>query len=159
MSSKHLTLVSGPFRTMFQNDSFREGQQLKAEGRATIRLPEDNADAMVILLNVIHHRYENVPREPLSISLLYQLGLLIDKYGMGKVISLLAESWTTELGSYFTANDSKTRAQLLCVDYTFDLPVLFHEATKTVMFHAQEEIMANCVPKGLLGTFQPQYSS
>ncbi|KAI1637797.1 hypothetical protein F4809DRAFT_603385 [Biscogniauxia mediterranea] len=64
-----------------------------------VELPEDNPKAMSTILNIIHSRFENLPRISDSISLvdLYQLTVLTDKYDLTTVLRPWATSWMHSL--------------------------------------------------------------
>jgi hypothetical protein len=54
VSSKHLIMVSPVFKAMLQRDNFREGQQLGNTGSVEIPLPDDDSDAFLIILDIVH---------------------------------------------------------------------------------------------------------
>lgn len=58
---------------------FSEGQTLANEGAVRISLPEDDPDAMVILMHLIHANLSRVPC-PLSKTQLIGMASCIDKY-------------------------------------------------------------------------------
>jgi hypothetical protein len=62
-SSRHMILASPCFRSMLDSDSFSEGSTLRSEGSVEIPFPEDNPDAFLIILRIIHGMTRQVPRE------------------------------------------------------------------------------------------------
>jgi len=62
VSSKVLTLASPVFAKMF-NSRFKEGLgNCSTSGKLPIPLPDDNAEAFIVLCNAIHYRTDEVPR-------------------------------------------------------------------------------------------------
>lgn len=97
VSSKVLSVASPIFKTMFFG-RFKEGVEL-ARSKAfsqvyTVELPEDHAQAMLILCSVIHSKDEHIPVRP-DTSLLQELALLADKYQCVQALKFPAESWLT----------------------------------------------------------------
>ena len=60
VSSNHLRLASPVFKALLQT-GFIEGDQLRANGSLELTLPDDDPDAMLVLLNIIHGYFRNVP--------------------------------------------------------------------------------------------------
>lgn len=91
VSSRHLTLASRVFRVMFDGN-FRERVSPGESQPKVIPLPEDDPEAMVILLGIIHGLTRRVPRrvEP---SLLLKIAILIDKYELHEVSEILTDEW------------------------------------------------------------------
>ncbi|KAF4453235.1 hypothetical protein F53441_4042 [Fusarium austroafricanum] len=63
----------------------------------TLELPEDDRAPFVILLNLIHARFENVPAQ-VSINQLYGICVLTNKYNMVEVLRPVAERWYRAVG-------------------------------------------------------------
>ncbi|KAF7870364.1 hypothetical protein EAF04_004110 [Stromatinia cepivora] len=79
VSSKHMTLASPVFETMLSDDKFKEGAELLAKGKVEIELPDDNADAFSIIVQMIHGRNKTVPQQ-VPFKLLLKLAILTEKY-------------------------------------------------------------------------------
>lgn len=62
VSAKHLMLASPVFKAMFKHN-FLEGETLRSTGKVEVSLPDDDRSAMEIILNIIHGRVRQVPRE------------------------------------------------------------------------------------------------
>ena len=79
VSSEVLTLASPVFNAML-NGNFREGQlELNNDSPPTLDLPEDDADAMLLLCQVLHPHAEAEHR--IRPSFIVDAATLIDKYG------------------------------------------------------------------------------
>ena len=132
LSSKHLAVASPVFSRMFQL-GFKEGSQL-ATGDLELSLPEDDSDAMLVFLHVIHGRVRSVPRA-LSLSKLVQLALLADKYDCAEPLGLFVGMWAGNVPGikpHFTTGGSLLR--WLCISWVFkreDFTTLTALAQKT----------------------------
>ncbi|KAK3389269.1 hypothetical protein B0H63DRAFT_556466 [Podospora didyma] len=62
------------------------------EGEWEVSFPEDNPEAFIILLNIIHSRFALVPKSP-SLSQLYDLLVLIDKYDAAHIVRPWVDDW------------------------------------------------------------------
>ncbi len=62
VSSRHLILVSRVFGALLSGE-FTEAHVLNAVGSAEVPLPEDDSQAMEVLLNIMHGHLKNVPRD------------------------------------------------------------------------------------------------
>ncbi|KAH7308520.1 hypothetical protein B0I35DRAFT_491682 [Stachybotrys elegans] len=93
--SAFLQQASSVFKTMFK-PIFKEGRQFSEAGSVTIPLPEDDAYAMEVVLNVIHGRYDNVP-ESLDPKDLLQAAVIIDKYDCFTPLTLAIRTWFSSL--------------------------------------------------------------
>ncbi|KAI0021728.1 hypothetical protein F4780DRAFT_263363 [Xylariomycetidae sp. FL0641] len=60
-----------------------------------VYLPEDDPKALATLLNIIHSRFEHVPRvtDAFSLDYLYQLTVFTDKYDLAAVLRPWASTW------------------------------------------------------------------
>ncbi|KAI1495170.1 hypothetical protein F5X96DRAFT_675998 [Biscogniauxia mediterranea] len=60
-----------------------------------VELPDDNPESMEILLSIVHDQYEPylTSDSPISVSDLYELCVLTDKYGMTHVLRPWAKGW------------------------------------------------------------------
>ncbi|KAI3330227.1 hypothetical protein F4824DRAFT_479144 [Ustulina deusta] len=60
-----------------------------------VELPDDNPKAMATILNIIHSRFESIPRikDPIDLEDLYQLTVLTDKYDLTAILRPWASSW------------------------------------------------------------------
>ncbi|KAI1486911.1 hypothetical protein F5X96DRAFT_652594 [Biscogniauxia mediterranea] len=86
------TLVYGVFAESKRPNTSNSSEWL-------IELPEDNPKAMSTILNIIHSRFENLPRISDSINVvdLYHLTVLTDKYDLTTVLRPWATSWMQSL--------------------------------------------------------------
>ncbi|KAF4335870.1 hypothetical protein FBEOM_10295 [Fusarium beomiforme] len=90
VSAKHLCLASPVFRSMI-NGSFKESQP-NDEGLLEVRTSEWNAQALLIVLDIIHGHHRSVPRR-LSRDIIAQIGLIVDYYDCLEVVQIFGDSW------------------------------------------------------------------
>lgn len=95
VSSKHLILSSSVFEAMLQ-DRFKEGQTLRSTGFLELPLPDDDPDAISILLDVIHGHTRKVPRK-VDFELLIHISILVDKYQLHEVVEVFSDGWIQAL--------------------------------------------------------------
>lgn len=77
-SSKAMSLFCNPWKRMFAGN-FKEAQ-VGEDGMKEVSLPEDDPNALTIMLNVAHLRFHKLPKEPLSFEALRDLIVLSNKY-------------------------------------------------------------------------------
>ncbi|KAB5575383.1 hypothetical protein GE09DRAFT_1281274 [Coniochaeta sp. 2T2.1] len=86
VSSKILSLASPVFTKMF-SQKFSEGAKVRNGEVPSIDLEEDDAEMMGIILNILHYRLEDIPRDietlPLAI-----LAMLSDKYDCERALGI-----------------------------------------------------------------------
>ncbi|RAL60359.1 hypothetical protein DID88_000135 [Monilinia fructigena] len=74
VSSKHMVLVSPVFKAMLQWTNFKDGYATKAHGKVEVPLPDDDPDAMRILVDIVH-------------------SVLVDKYRLHEAVQIYSDMW------------------------------------------------------------------
>lgn len=95
VSSRHLALASRVFRVMF-GGQFRERIDSDDGHLAKVSLPEDDPDALVILLGITHGLSRRIPRRIDSQTFLAVV-ILIDKYEFHEMAEVFTDMWFVEL--------------------------------------------------------------
>ncbi|KAF8862923.1 hypothetical protein BDZ45DRAFT_722895 [Acephala macrosclerotiorum] len=95
-SSKHLILASSTFRTSLGSDTYSEGRMLRNEGNLVVSLPDEDPDAMIILLNIIHGLSRKVPRR-VDLNMLSKLAIAIKYRQMHEAVELWSDTWIENL--------------------------------------------------------------
>jgi hypothetical protein len=95
VSSRHLALASLVFRTMFDGN-FKERISPECGSLTRVPLPDDNFDAMLLLLAIVHGRTRAVPRI-IDKDLFVDIAVLIDKYGMDECTQVFTDMWFRDL--------------------------------------------------------------
>lgn len=94
VSSKTMSLISDPWKAMLGPDgAFSEAQPEKDK---VIPLPEDNLEALTILLHIAHLKFNKVPRH-IEFEELVNLAVLTDKYQATQIVSPWLKDWLEPL--------------------------------------------------------------
>jgi BTB/POZ domain len=80
VSHQVMSNASSVFRQMFQQNRFAEGLGIKSNDCFSLPLPDDQADAMEIICNILHFRTNLVPMKDITSDILAGLATVIDKY-------------------------------------------------------------------------------
>ena len=91
VSSRHLILASEVFKVLLKG-GLRESSKLYAEGTTEIPLPDDFADGLVVLANIIHGKFRELPKK-MTPQLLIQIVLLVDKYKLHESVEPFIDRW------------------------------------------------------------------
>lgn len=94
VSSKHLILASRTFRTSL--NSFSAGHMLQTERNVTLTFPDEEADVMIILLNIIHGQNMKVPRQ-VSLAMLTKLAAAVNYHCIQEAVELFSDIWMEDL--------------------------------------------------------------
>jgi hypothetical protein len=94
VSSKHLILASSTFCTSLGSDTFPEGRTLQAEGSVVVPLPDEDPDAMTILMHIIHGR--KAPRH-VSLETLTEVAVVVNHRQMHEVVEFFSDTWIENL--------------------------------------------------------------
>ncbi|KAH7378860.1 hypothetical protein BKA64DRAFT_240654 [Cadophora sp. MPI-SDFR-AT-0126] len=95
-SSKHLILASPTFRTSLGSGTYPEGRTLQVEGNLVIPLPDEDPDAMIILLNIIHGPSSKVPRR-VDLNMLSKLAIAVNHRHMHEAVGIWSDTWIENL--------------------------------------------------------------
>lgn len=91
VSSRHLALASPVFKGMVQC-GLTQSQQLQSQSSTEVVLQDDDPDALLILLRLIHGRFRQVPRT-VALGTLTQIAILVDKYELFETTDPLIDQW------------------------------------------------------------------
>jgi hypothetical protein len=151
VSSKVLALASPVFAAMF-GPQFLEGSILaQSKAPITVPLPEDNPDAVTLLVNILHLRTNEVPTNP-SLKTLEEFAVLCDKYDCSRAIRPWSMLW---LQAYESHAGEKDYDVLLVIAYALDLPQSFHKISRGIIIKRQGPLTnfppAELLPEAVLG--------
>ncbi|MCJ1383322.1 hypothetical protein MMC17_006435 [Xylographa soralifera] len=157
VSSKHLTLASRVFDSMLK-PGFSEGDKLRSQGHAALRLPEDNPAALLILLNLMHGRFKAVPRK-VDLSMLTELATLVDKYELLEITEMFQGSWMEVLEKSITEEFNDDLLPWICISYVFKKAEIFQRVTRIAQMRSKGPIEEYRlpIPESVLGK-QPSYT-
>ncbi|KAK3937431.1 hypothetical protein QBC46DRAFT_392642 [Diplogelasinospora grovesii] len=87
-----LCAASPVFRVMLDNQFFQEGGARSPEAPKNVALPEDDAEALEIILNVLHYRADEVD-DPLAPASVLRVAIATDKYDLTPSLKLVIRDW------------------------------------------------------------------
>lgn len=162
VSSKHLMLASPVFKAMLQHSNFKEGDTLRSSGQVKVPLPDDEPAALKILLDIVHGKVRQVPRQ-VSLKTMTELSVLVDKYQMLEVVEIYVEIWMNTLKTsvpiFFTAD----LLSWLSISWVFGLADIFKQISRiamrgsTELFGAHESHLP--IPQPVFGKPHPCFLS
>ncbi|EHK98522.1 hypothetical protein M7I_5666 [Glarea lozoyensis 74030] len=85
-----MMLASEHFEKLLSSET-REGRTLKSTGHVTIPMTVD-PDTLIILLQIIHGKTREVPRQ-VSLDLLRKLAIMVNDFGMLASVEFFADTW------------------------------------------------------------------
>lgn len=138
VSSRHLTLASPVFHAMLHR-KFSESNTLSLTGSVEIPMPDDDPDAFLILLNILHGRIRKVPLA-VDLETLTQIATLVDKYDIMEPVELFANFWFDNLKSTIPDHYTDDIPSWICVSSMFNKGEEFERTTRLAMREARREI-------------------
>jgi hypothetical protein len=149
-SSSHLVMASPVFRAMLKGN-FAEGKALTMTGAIKLALPDDNGEATLVLMNIIHGKFFSVPQNA-TISLLAEIAILVDKYQLHEVVHRHCTLWMSSANSYWkmTATDSPSRVAYfkICafISSVFNIASVFRWATLNLILETRASQESDRLP-------------
>ncbi|GKT63359.1 nuclear pore protein [Colletotrichum tofieldiae] len=141
-----------------------------AFGTWLVHLPDDDPDALGILLNIIHANFPLVPTTP-NLAELYEVFRMANKYDMIPALKPWANAWLDVAESYATATDGRSMAALTYVAWELGQVELHRKTMKELLLYSTVDMDGRMVtvdgvvlddfdpigPPGLLGTFLKRF--
>ncbi|KAB8301313.1 hypothetical protein EYC80_003194 [Monilinia laxa] len=145
VSSKHLVLVSPVFKAMLQWTNFKEGYATKAHGKVEVPLPDDDPDAMRILVDIVHCHHKDVPRK-VKLGLLTHLAVLVDKYRLHEAVQIYSDMWISHAKKRFPSSMAEDGVeaclQWLCISWVFEKQREFTSMTRIFQQESTQSLSA-----------------
>ncbi|KAK7972426.1 hypothetical protein PG988_006560 [Apiospora saccharicola] len=98
-----------------------------------------DADAMLILMNIIHGRTRRVSRS-ISLEMLAKIASLVDYYDCHEIVELYADCWISNLKHNLPKEYSRDLVLWLSISCVFSQGSLFQTLTKVVMEEARDAL-------------------
>ncbi|KAG5294284.1 BTB domain-containing protein [Histoplasma ohiense] len=143
-SSRHLILASSVFRAMLQR-KFSECNALQKNGSVEIRLPADDPDAFLILLNIIHGYMRRVPTE-VDIDTYTQIAVLTDKYDVHEAVEIFTNSWFEKLKDAIPKTYTEDIPGWICICWIFNRPQEFKHVTRLALRQGKQNLPLGDLP-------------
>ena len=133
-----------------------ESTTLRSEGRVDFPMQDEDPDAMLIIMHIIHGRTHQVPRS-VSLDLLTKIATSVDYLECLDLIEPFADGWINALKKGAAATYSKALIQWLCVSLIFRKENLFAALTRTAIRQAKGPIQTLGLPirDSIVGEFLP----
>lgn len=138
VSANHLILASSVFKAMLKN-KFKEATVLHTMKYLEIPLPDDDPDALLILLNIIHGHLRRVPRK-ISVPMLTAISVLVDKYQFHEAAEIFAEIWMDHVKPSMPAQLTEEVLSWLCISWVFKRPFEFSRVTRIIQYESSEAL-------------------
>ncbi|KAK3208892.1 hypothetical protein GRF29_69g21024 [Pseudopithomyces chartarum] len=147
VSAQHLSLASTRFEGMLSGRNWKEGVPDKIDGLYHISAEDWDADALLILLNVVHHRNRQVPRS-VSLEMLAKITVLIDYYDCAEAVELCTERWVDQLKRTSPVPSRFCRNLMLwmCIAWVLKLPHEFRKTTIIAINRKEQELSTLGLP-------------
>ncbi|PGH07768.1 hypothetical protein AJ79_06156 [Helicocarpus griseus UAMH5409] len=143
-SSRHLILASSVFRAMLQR-KFSESNTLNKTGSVEISLPDDDPDAFLILLNIIHGHIRKVPAE-LDVDTYTQVAVLADKYDVHEAVELFSNFWFDKLKLSIPQTYTEDIPGWICICWVFNRPQEFKHVTRLALRQGKGDLPVGELP-------------
>lgn len=135
--SRSLSRASPVFKRMLYG-GFAESKP--AHGEWIVALPEDNQEAMFLLLNIVHGHSDAVPMR-LPDEKLYHVTVLTDKYNMTKCLHPWAHSWR----KHFVKPDTSAKiARRIWIAWELGIIDIFMRGVQALLHSSSTTIIAGC---------------
>jgi hypothetical protein len=139
VSSKTMSLISDPFKAMLSPDgAFSEAQPGNNE---PIPLPEDNLNALIILLWIAHLRFNKVPAR-LEFKELVAVAVLTDKYQATRMVSPWLSGWVENLRNTVCKDGYE---EWLWIAWEFGLADIFEDVADKLFWESRTNANGDCV--------------
>jgi hypothetical protein len=134
VSSRHLRLASTRFESMLSGGKWKEGLPDEKDGLYHISAENWDKEALLILLNALHHQNRQVPRS-ISLEMLAKIAVLTDYYDCAEAIELWTEKWVEYLKKTSPIPSENCRELLLwmCIAWALRLPNEFTQTTSVAI--------------------------
>ncbi|KAL9107186.1 MAG: hypothetical protein Q9227_007886 [Pyrenula ochraceoflavens] len=147
VSAKHMALASRVFKVLLQGH-MDEARRLRTHGSVTCPLPDDNPDAFLIVLNIIHLRKYRIP-EVISFEDLVHVGVLVDKYELHEAVEDCARAWISRLQDQAPRRPEQFGPNVvkwIFVSWVFRSKIIFQVVTKLAIRSSQKQLDTQELP-------------
>ncbi|KAF2660953.1 hypothetical protein K491DRAFT_648246 [Lophiostoma macrostomum CBS 122681] len=136
VSSKHLMLASSYFKRSL-GGKLAEGHTLQSEGYVEIDMDGHDLDEMLLVMNMIHGRFRQLPSS-VDLSTLTRIAVLTDYFHCHEVVEPFVDQWIERIRGEITQVYSKELIQWLCISQVFRKGDLFKAITRTALRQSRD---------------------
>jgi hypothetical protein len=146
VSSRHLVLVSPVFKRLLKKEGFSESYPSKSDGLLHINATDLDAEAFLVVLQIIHLRNKQAPRA-ISLELLAKIAVIVNYYDCGEAIELFTEMWIQRLKNEpFPMTYCRDLVLWIWIACVFDVEDYFKQATAVAIRESQEPLRTMNLP-------------
>jgi hypothetical protein len=147
VSSRHLILASPWFKRALTNEGWAESTRSVDDGLFHITVSDWDAEAFLILLNIIHLRNRQVPRT-VTLETLAKIATLVDYYECGEAVESFIESWLAAVRRNAAMPTLYCRELVLWIwiSWMFDMSDWFKEATAVFIKAGSTDFHSHGIP-------------
>ncbi|KAF2635892.1 hypothetical protein P280DRAFT_410777 [Massarina eburnea CBS 473.64] len=158
VSSRHLALASGFFKSSLTKEGWVEGVPSKVDGKYHLTTYDWDPDVFRILLNVIHLRNRQVPRT-VSLDTLAKFAVLVDYYRCIEAVEVYAEIWIEQAKKTSPIPQRYGRELMLwmCIAWVFRLKPEFETITDVAIKQCTTPTIRDMelpIPKSILDAIE-----
>lgn len=124
---------------------FNESNILQKTGSVEIPLPDDDPDAFLILLNIIHGRVRKVPLA-IDVQMFAQIATLVDKYEVHEGAEMFTNFWFEHLKSSIPDRYTNDIPSWICICWVFNKAPEFKKVTQLVLRQGREALPVGDLP-------------
>jgi hypothetical protein len=138
--SYQLRQASPKFRSMLSGGNWNESIPNEDDGCYHIHAEDWDEEALLILLNVLHFRNNNVPQSA-SLDMLAKIVVLAEYYNCLEAVKLLTHLWIKDLKSITSLPSEHCRDLMLwmCIAWVLRLPEEFTHTTAIAIKQSRKE--------------------
>ena len=145
VSSRHLQLASTFFQKSFLDRWNKTIVSSSFDYTYTIDTSEWDAEAMLILQQILHGRDRSVPRF-ISLEMLAKIAVLVDYYECHEPVEMFADSWIQKLKEESPGGYGRDLMLWLTISWIFSREELFTEMTKTAIKESRGPLQTMNLP-------------
>ena len=129
-----------------------ESRILDSEGHLNLFMNDEDPEAMLIVMNIIHGRTRQVPRR-VDLDMLTKIAVLVDYLECHEAIEPFSDMWIDHLKKKIAVNYSRALIQWLCISYIFRKETQFKAVTRTAIRHIKGPMQTLGLPirEGVVG--------
>ncbi|KAJ4141788.1 hypothetical protein NW768_001006 [Fusarium equiseti] len=155
VSSTHLTLSSPVFKAMLDG-SFSESKR-NEDNLFELKTFEWNAEALVILLDIIHGHHRSLPKT-VTLDTLIEVAMLCDYYQCEEIVEVFADRWITALSEDKPYEEQATMDWMF-IAWVFQKDMLFTAKVAATLQHSRIPVQTDLtLPSMITGTFSMNLS-
>ena len=136
VSSRHLILASPVFKAMLTG-GWKEGD--KNNGPVRGGAEDWDTKALVIVMNVLHSHYRQVPKK-VSLEMLAKIAVIVDYYKIHEALQIIASLWINALKKSLPDSPGRDVILWILVSWVFGDAAIFRQVTKVAILRSKKDV-------------------